>query len=85
MSKTNRDAVASLATGCVLSLRTRHDNPNHHLWWNNGSWWLHATLHRADYTKTRLRLPLQTKRIAQARAKRDSLLAQLSAQTEVAR
>ena len=25
-------------------------NPNHHLWNNNGTWWLHYTEHLPDYT-----------------------------------
>lgn len=74
MTKTKPAARAALPAGCVLSLRTHPRNPNHHLWWNNGTWWLHATLHRPDHTKQRLRLPLGTKNIHQARAHRDAVL-----------
>jgi hypothetical protein len=77
MSKTTTAALAALPEGSVLSLRTHPRNPNHHLWWNNGTWWLHATVHRPDYTKQRLRLPLETKNIHRARAQRDTLLASL--------
>ena len=26
-------------------------NPDHNIWNNNGTWWLHATVHHPDYTK----------------------------------
>jgi hypothetical protein len=75
MNKTRSAALAALPEGCSLSLRTYPRNPNHHLWWNNGTWWLHATVHRPDYTKQRLRVPLETKNIDLARVRRDSVLA----------
>jgi hypothetical protein len=75
MTKKNNAALAALPESCVLSLRTHPRNPNHHLWWNNGTWWLHATVHRPDYTKQRLRVPLETKNIHQARTRRDTVLA----------
>jgi hypothetical protein len=74
MNKTTPAALAALPEGCVLSLRTHNANPNHHLWWNNGTWWLHATVHRPDYTKQRLRLPLETKHVGLARSRRDAVL-----------
>ena len=74
MSKNIPAAYAALPKGCVLSLRTHPRNPNHHLWWNNGTWWLHATVHRPDYTKQRLRLPLETKHVGLARTRRDAVL-----------
>jgi hypothetical protein len=49
-------------------------NPNHHLWNNNGTWWLHYTEHLADYTKRRVRLSLHTRSVKAARAIRDVLL-----------
>jgi hypothetical protein len=74
MNKTTSAALAALPEGCALSLRTHTANPNHHLWWNNGTWWLHATVHRPDYTKQRLRLPLETKHVGLARSRRDAVL-----------
>ena len=50
-------------------------NPNHHLWNNNGTWWLHYTEHLPDYTKRRVRLILHTHCVKAARATRDVLLA----------
>ena len=77
MTKIKSAALAALPEGCVLSLRAHPRNPNHHLWWNNGTWWLHATVHRPDYTKQRLRVPLETKNIHRARTQRDNLLTSL--------
>jgi hypothetical protein len=74
MNKTTPAALAALPEGSVLSLRTHPANPNHHLWWNNGTWWLHATVHYPDYTKQRLRLPLETKNVGLARSRRDAVL-----------
>jgi len=79
MTKTNPAALAALPEGSVLSLRTHASNPNHHLWWNNGTWWLHATVHHPDFTKQRLRVPLETKSIHKARVHRDQVLASFHA------
>ena len=49
-------------------------NPNHHIWNNNGTWWLHYTEHLPDYTKRRVRLSLRTHNVKAARAIRDVLL-----------
>jgi len=57
-----------------LSIRP-NNNPNHHLWMNNGSWWLQLTEHRDDYTKQRIRRPLGTKDVIEARRRRDALMA----------
>ena len=70
-------ARAVLPQGSELSLRTDGRNPNHHLWWNNGSWWLNATVHRPDYTKERFRHPLKTKDLHLARRRRDQVFADL--------
>lgn len=56
-----------------LSIRP-NKNPNHHLWLNNGSWWLNVVEHREDYTKQRIRRPLGTKDVNQARRLRDHLM-----------
>jgi hypothetical protein len=49
-------------------------NPNHHLWNNNGTWWLHYTEHLPDHTKRRIRISLHTHNVRAARAIRDVLL-----------
>jgi hypothetical protein len=35
-------------------------NPNHHLWNNNGTWWLHFTLRSATGATKRHRFSLKT-------------------------
>jgi len=53
-------------------------NPNHHLWFNNGTWWCHYTEHLPDYTKRRVRRSLHTNDSGIARVLRDSLLCDLT-------
>ena len=57
----------------TLAIRVT-DNPDHHLWLNNGTWFVHFTLHASDYTKRRMRLSLKTHDIVEARRRRDRLL-----------
>lgn len=49
-------------------------NPNHHLWKNNGRWWLNFTVHKDDYTKERVRRSLNTKDLEHAKRLRDLIL-----------
>jgi hypothetical protein len=56
-----------------LSLRTNLENPNHHLWNNNGTWFIHYVVHPTPITKERVRKSLGTKSLAEARARRDAI------------
>jgi hypothetical protein len=47
---------------------------NHNIWNNNGTWWAHFTIHKADYTKERVRVSLGTGDESKARLRRDHLL-----------
>jgi hypothetical protein len=58
----------------TLSIRILAENPDHHLWNNNGTFWCHYTLHLPDYTKRRVRRSLKTSSIQRARKRRDQLL-----------
>ncbi len=60
-----------------LSVRINPGNPNHHLWNNNGTWFIHYVKHPTPITKERVRQSLQTKSLAEARIRRDQLLAGL--------
>jgi len=71
---THPSTVKSLSRA-VLSIRTT-DNPFHHLWNNNGTWWCHYTEHLPDHTKRRVRRSLHTSDSGIARVLRDSLLSQ---------
>lgn len=62
----------------TLSIRVT-DNPDHHLWLNNGTWFVHFTLHASDYTKRRMRRSLKTHDLAEARLRRDHILEQYTA------
>jgi hypothetical protein len=57
-----------------LSMRCRPGNADHHLFNNNGTWWIHFTILLPDSTKQRVRLSLRTHRVEAARELRDRLL-----------
>jgi hypothetical protein len=57
-----------------LAIRLNPVNPDHHLWSNNGRWFVHYTIHPTPLTKQRVRASLGTKNLAQARLRRDQLL-----------
>jgi hypothetical protein len=57
------------ATGCE-----DEGNPNHHLWNNHGTWFVHYTRYPTPFTKERVRRSLQTKSLVEAREKRDAIL-----------
>ena len=58
----------------TASIRVLPDNPDHHLWNNNGTFWCHYTLHCPDYTKRRVRQSLGTPCLKTARKLRDQIL-----------
>jgi hypothetical protein len=49
-------------------------NPDHHIWLNNGTYWIHYTEHLPDYTKRRVRRSLHTDHPGIARVLRDTIL-----------
>jgi hypothetical protein len=49
-------------------------NSDHHLWNNNGTWFVHYTRYPTRSTKERVRLSLKTKCLAEARRRRDEIL-----------
>ncbi len=57
-----------------LAIRLNPANPDHHLWNNNGTWFVHYTIHPTPFTKQRIRASLQTKNLIEARLRRDQLL-----------
>jgi hypothetical protein len=61
-------------------IRVRPENPNHHLWNNHGTWFLHYTVHPTPFTKERIRRSLGTKDIRIARERRDSFFAHLASE-----
>ncbi len=61
-----------------LAVRMKPGNPNHHLWNNNGTWFVHYVVYPTPFTKERVRHSLQTKSLEEARIRRDELLAKLA-------
>ena len=62
-----------------LAIRVDESNINHHLWNNNGTWWLHYTVYPTPVTSDRRRRSLKTQNIKQARLIRDEILNALAA------
>ena len=56
------------------------NNPNHHLWNNNGTWFLHYTVYPTPFTKERIRRSLGTKDVEVARQRRDAFFRHLTGQ-----
>lgn len=57
-----------------LSIRISGDNPNHHLWNNHGTWFIHYVVHPTPITKERVRRSLRTNDLDHARRLRDQIL-----------
>lgn len=62
----------------LASLRISEANPNHHLWNNNGTWFLHYTVYPTPFTKERVRRSLGTKCVNTARDRRDQFFGHLA-------
>ena len=63
-----------------LAIRVDETNANHHLWNNNGTWWLHYTVYPTPVTSERRRESLRTKCIEHARYKRDGIFRALGSE-----
>ena len=75
--KPNRSRIMSnLIT--LAALRISESNPNHHLWNNNGTWFLHYTVYPTPFTKERIRRSLGTKDVNTARERRDQFFGHLA-------
>jgi hypothetical protein len=64
-----------------LSVRVDPNNRAHHLYLNNGHYWVHYTLH-FDFRKRRIRRSLKTRDLEVAIQRRDELFARLATQGE---
>ena len=83
MINTSETSSLSVSTAS-LSLRILSSNPLHHLWNNNGTWWVHYTLHLPDYTAKRVRRSLRTREVDEAIRRRDDLLQELNLRARAA-
>jgi len=64
-----------------LAIRVDAENPDHHLWKNHGTWWIHYTLHLDELRTRRVRFSLGTAVRQEAWQLRDDLFAALSGAT----
>ncbi len=64
-------------TNISLAIRVDGSNQDHHLWNNNGTWFVHYTVYPTPVTKQRIRCSLRTKQLAEARRRRDELFRRL--------
>ena len=71
-------------TSAVLRVRVNAANPDHHLWNNHGTWFLHYTVHPTPFTKERVRRSLGTASLATARDRRDAFFAHWQVQARSA-
>jgi len=70
----------SAPSTALLRIRPCAENPNHHLWNNHGTWFLHYTVHPTPFTKERVRRSLGTPVLAVARERRDAFFAHWESQ-----
>ena len=68
------------AVAALPGIRVRTENPNHHLWNNHGTWFLHYTVHPTPFTKERIRRSLGTKDVRIARERRDAFFVHLTSE-----
>lgn len=59
------------------SVRIGSGNQDHHLYNNNGVWWLHYTSYPTPATSKRIRRSLRTRDVTLARHQRDTILKDL--------
>ena len=58
-------------------------NPNHHIWNNNGTYWLNASIIIRGIIQERIRESLKTKDIKIARRRREQRFSQIASQSGV--
>lgn len=63
------------------AVRVDASNPRHHLWCNNGTWWVHYTIH-FGFRKRRIRRSLRTRSLDVAIRRRDDLFSRLADEGE---
>jgi hypothetical protein len=54
-------------------IRIDTDNPDHHIWDNNGTLWLNYVVYPTPVTAERRRISLKTKLLEEARFRRDRI------------
>lgn len=68
-------AVLMKAKARIVPLyENKHYGPDHHIWNNNGTWWVHFSVTRRRGRSKRIRLSLRTSSKTEARKRRDQIL-----------
>ena len=62
------------------AIRIDDSNSNHHIWNNNGTWWIHYTIYPTPVTAERIRHSLKTRNLTEARRLRDQILENILSQ-----
>lgn len=57
-----------------LNIRISRNSPNHHLWNNNGTWWIKFTMRSENGSTQRMSRSLKTGAVEKARTRRDGIL-----------
>ncbi len=57
-----------------LKMRSVAKNPNHHIWNNNGAWYCNFKIKTANGEAKRVRNPLHTRNVEEARRRRDAMI-----------
>lgn len=65
-----------------LDRSTSDRNPDHHIWCNNGTYFVHLTLLRGG-RRFRLRKSLKTRDVDEARKRRDRMVAYIREKTDL--
>ena len=82
MKRINQEEIRTMNNSLTsqseeTALRIDESNLNHHLWNNNGTWWIHYTIYPTPVTVERIRRSLKTKNLNEARVLRDKILIQI--------
>jgi hypothetical protein len=64
-----------------LVTRRTDTNPNHHIWKNNGTWWIRFTLRSTEGESIRPAYSLKTANLDVALTKRDRILGAIDAKS----
>ncbi len=67
-------APVAKSRGFYLKMRAVEKNPNHHIWNNNGTWYCNFTLVSESGKENRVRNPLYTDNVEDARRRRDKMI-----------
>ena len=77
-------APVAKSRGFYLKMRAVEKNPNHHIWNNNGTWYCDFTLVTDSGEKNRVRNPLYTDNVEDARRCRDKMILLYNGATDTA-